>query len=108
MDSLALALRGSFRPEKARGPARLYEVRADSKPLRVLVTSRRVVAPAVTTDDPDVVIDTAPAVISELLTGALRLDDAIEDGRVRLEGDRADAFRFVEMFRFPSPEEAKV
>jgi DNA-binding HxlR family transcriptional regulator len=108
MDSLALALRGAFRPDKARGLERLYEVRLDGKPLRILVKSRRVVAPSSSTDDPDVVLDTAPGVMSELLTGALLLDDAIEDGRVSVTGDRADANRFVDMFRFPSRDDAKV
>jgi DNA-binding HxlR family transcriptional regulator len=108
MDSVALALRGAFRPDKARGLERLYEVRLDGKPLRILVKSRRVVAPSSSTDDPDVVLDTAPGVMSELLTGALLLDDAIEDGRVSVTGDRADANRFVDMFRFPSRDDAKV
>jgi DNA-binding HxlR family transcriptional regulator len=107
-ESLALALRGSFRPDKARGPERLYEVRVGGKPLRILVKGRRVVAPSSSTDDPDVVLDAAPEVMSQLLTGALVLDDAIEDGRVGVEGDRADASRFVEMFRFPFTDGAVV
>jgi hypothetical protein len=44
----------------------------------------------------------------ELLSATLGLDEAISSGRVRLEGDRAEAERFFEMFRFPSPEHATV
>lgn len=102
VESLALALRGAFRPEKARGAEALYEVRVDGKPLRVLVESGRVSAPATSTKEPAVVVDTDPGAMSELLTGNLDLDDAIESGRVRLEGGRAEAKRFVEIFRFPA------
>jgi DNA-binding HxlR family transcriptional regulator len=105
-DSLALALRGAFRPQQGRGPQRLYELRVEGKPLRVLVENGKVSAPSPSTAEPDVVIDTAPEVMSQLLTGALLLDDAIEDGRISVEGDRADANRFVEMFRFPTAEGA--
>lgn len=108
VDSLALAFRGAFRPEKARGPKRLYELRIDGKPLRVAVKSGRVSAPAVSDEEPDVVIDTEPEVMSQLLTGAVDVDTAIGSGRVRLDGDPAEARRLFEMFRFPSTEDATV
>src|SRR2546430_2297806 len=41
VDSLALALRGAFRSDRARGPQRVYELRIDGKPLRVGVKSGR-------------------------------------------------------------------
>ncbi|HMF84344.1 MAG TPA: winged helix-turn-helix transcriptional regulator [Acidimicrobiia bacterium] len=102
MDSLALALRGAFRPDKGRGRRRLYELRVDGKALRLVVKDGRVSTPAASAEEPDAVLDTEPGVISELLSGAVELDAAIESGRVRVEGDRASAERFVEMFRFPS------
>jgi DNA-binding HxlR family transcriptional regulator/putative sterol carrier protein len=111
VDSLALALRGSFRPEKARGPQRLYELRIDGKPLRIVVKSGRVSVPAFSPEEPvepDVVVETAPGVMSQLLTGEMDVDAAIDAGRVQLDGDRAEARRLVEMFRFPSTEEARV
>ncbi|HYV59548.1 MAG TPA: winged helix-turn-helix transcriptional regulator [Acidimicrobiia bacterium] len=104
MDSLALALRGAFRPDRGRGPQRLYELRVDGKALRLLVKDSRVSTPAASTEEPDVVIDSEPGVMGELLSGAVDLDKATESGRVRVEGDRAAAARFVEMFRFPSTE----
>ncbi|HMG26077.1 MAG TPA: winged helix-turn-helix transcriptional regulator [Acidimicrobiia bacterium] len=106
VDSLALALRGAFRPEQARGPERLYELRIDGKPLRILVKGGRVSAPASSTEEPDVVIDAEPGAMSALLSGALPLEAAVGSGGVRVEGDRAEAERFVEMFRFPSTEDA--
>src|SRR6266511_138144 len=102
VDSLALALRGAFRPEKARGPKRLYEVRIDGKPLRIGVKGGKVAVPAVSPGEPvepDVVVETAPGVMSELLTGAVDVDAAIDSGRVQLDGDRVEARRLFEMFR---------
>jgi DNA-binding HxlR family transcriptional regulator/putative sterol carrier protein len=108
LDSLALALRGAFRPDLARGPQRLYELRVDGKPLRILVKSGLVTAPAGSEGEPDVVLQIEPGAISDLLSGAIDIDEAVEDGRVRVEGDRAEARRFVEMFQFPSTEDATV
>ena len=111
VDSLALALRGAFRPDKARGPKRLYEVRIDGKPLRIGVKGGKVSVPALSPEEPvepDVVVETAPGVMSQLLTGAMDVDDAIDSGRVQLDGDRAEARRLFEMFRFPSTEDARV
>ena len=109
MDSLALALRGAFRPEKARGPKRLYEVRIDGKRLRIGVKGGKVSVPALSPEDPvepDLVVEIAPGVLSQLLNGAVDVDAAIESGRVQLDGDRAEARRLFEMFRFPSAEDA--
>jgi hypothetical protein len=36
------------------------------------------------------------------------VDAAIDSGRVQLDGDRAEARRLFEMFRFPSAEDARV
>jgi DNA-binding HxlR family transcriptional regulator/putative sterol carrier protein len=108
IDSLALALRGSFRRQKARGPQRVYELRVDGKPLRILVKSGHASLPAPSTEEPDLVIDADAGAMPELLSGELALDDAVGSGRVRLDGDHAEAERFFEMFRFPSPDDATV
>lgn len=102
MNSLALALRGAFHPAKARGPQRLYELRVDGKSLRIEVKSGQVSVPTSSPDAPDLVIEAAPDVLAELLVGALDVDAASGAGRVRLDGDRAEAQRLFEMFRFPS------
>jgi DNA-binding HxlR family transcriptional regulator/putative sterol carrier protein len=108
MDSLALALRGAFHPEKARGPQRVYELRIDGKSLRVAVKGGQASVPASSPKEPDVVIETGPSVMSQLLTGSTDVDAAITSGRMRLDGDRADAERLFEMFRFPSTEDVNV
>lgn len=108
IDSLALALRGSFRRQKARGPRRVYELRVDGKSLRILVKGGQASLPAPSTEEPDLVIDADAGAMPELLSGELALDDAVGSGRVRLDGDHAEAERFFEMFRFPSPDDATV
>src|SRR5205823_11562329 len=97
-DPLALALRCAFRSEKALGPERLYEVRVDGKLLRIAVKSRQVTVPSSSPKEPNVVVETGPEVMSQLLTGALDVDDAIASGRVSVDGDRAEARRLFEMF----------
>jgi DNA-binding HxlR family transcriptional regulator len=109
VDSLALALRGAVRPHKARGPQRLYEVRVEGKPLRIAVEDGQACVPApVSSEEPDIVVETSAEVMRELLTGAREVDAAIASGVIRVRGDRAEAGRLIEMFRFPSPNDAKV
>jgi DNA-binding HxlR family transcriptional regulator len=109
VDALALALRGSFRPEKARGPQRLYEVRVEGKPLRIAVKDGQACVPApVSSEEPDIVVDASAEVMRELLAGAREVDAAIAAGLLWVDGKRAEAGRLFEMFRFPSAEDAKV
>jgi DNA-binding HxlR family transcriptional regulator len=102
MDSLALALRGAFHPEKARGPQRLYELRVDGKSLRIAVKRGGFSAPASSPGKPDLVLETDAGVLSELFAGTQDVGAATSSGRARIDGDRADARRLFEMFRFPS------
>ena len=104
-DSLALALRGAFRPEHAEGPARLYEFSIEGKSLRVAVEDGSVIAPCESTDQPDLVIETDAEVLAGVLTGQIDLETARKSGRMRLEGTRAEARRLLAMFRFPSAQD---
>jgi len=106
MTALALALRGAFHPEKARGPQRLYELRVDGKSLRIAVKAGRVTVPASSPGEPDLVLEAGAGVFSELFAGRLDVDTARTSGRLRLEGDRAEARRLFEMFRLPTPADA--
>jgi DNA-binding HxlR family transcriptional regulator/putative sterol carrier protein len=107
-DSFALALRGAFRAEKARGPKRLYELQVSGKPLRVAVKGAQAMIPASSEDEPDLVVEAAAGVFSELLSGKTDLEEATASGRLRVHGDHADALRFFEMFRFPSADDLTV
>jgi DNA-binding HxlR family transcriptional regulator len=101
-DSLALALRGSFRPEHADGPPRLYEFWIEGKPLRARVDTGKVTVPSDSTDDPDLVIEAEADVLAPLLAGEMSLDAARKTGGLNLKGTRAEAARMLEMFRFPT------
>jgi DNA-binding HxlR family transcriptional regulator/putative sterol carrier protein len=107
-DSLALALRGAFRSEQARGRQRLYELQVSGKPLRVAVKGGQATIPAPGEEEPDVVVEASAGVFSALFSGTTDLDEAAASGRARVHGDHADARRFFEMFRFPSADDAKV
>lgn len=104
-DSLALALRGAFRPEKARGPQRVYELRVDGKSLLIAVKNKQASVPASLAKEPDAILEAAPEVFSGLFSGSLDFDAATASGRLRLEGDPSDARRLFEMFRFPAAKE---
>jgi DNA-binding HxlR family transcriptional regulator len=101
-DSLALALRGSFRPEHAKGQGRLYEFKVEDKSLRAQVEAGKVVVPCHSTDDPDLVLEAEADVLAGLLSGDMSLDEARKTGRLKLRGTRAEAARLLEMFRFPA------
>jgi hypothetical protein len=101
-DSLALALRGMFRPEHATGPVRLYEFRVAGKSLRAHVNAGKVVVPSDSTDEPDLVVEADADVLASLLSGEMSLDAARRSGRLQLQGTKAEAARLLEMFRFPS------
>jgi DNA-binding HxlR family transcriptional regulator/putative sterol carrier protein len=101
-DSLALALRGSFRREHADGPARLYEFRVQQTSLRASVDAGNVVVPSDSTDQPDLVVEADADVLAGLLSGEMSLDAARKTGRLQLQGTKAEAARLLEMFRFPS------
>jgi DNA-binding HxlR family transcriptional regulator/putative sterol carrier protein len=104
MESLALALRGAFRAECAGGPSRVYELRVDDKVLRVAIDDGEVTVPAVADQQPDLVLETDPEVLAELLTGRLDVDAARKSGCVRLVGTQAEARRLFKIFRFPNAE----
>jgi DNA-binding HxlR family transcriptional regulator len=101
VDSLALALRGSFRPEHAGGPPRLYEFTVEGKSLRARVDDGTVVVPSDSTDEPDLVIEAEPDVLAGLLSGEMSLDAARKSGGMQLQGTKAEAGRLLDIFRFP-------
>ena len=102
IDSLALALRGSFRPEHADKRPRLYEFNVEGQSLRALVADGKLVVPSASTDDPDLVVDAEADVLAGLLSSELSLDAARKTGRLQVQGTKAETNRLLDMFRFPS------
>jgi len=102
IDSLALALRGSFRPEHADKLPRLYEFNVEGQSLRAFVADGKLVVPSASTDDPDLVVDAEADVLAGLLSGELSLEAARKTGRLQVQGTKAETNRLLDMFRFPS------
>ena len=102
IDSLALALRGSFRPEHAADRPRLYEFHVAGKSLRARVADGKVTVPCESADEPDLVIEGDVDVLAGLLSGELPLEAARKTGRLQVTGTKAEMNRLLEMFRFPS------
>jgi DNA-binding HxlR family transcriptional regulator/putative sterol carrier protein len=107
-DALAVALRGAFHPAKARGRQRLYELKVSGKSLPIAVKGGQATVPASSADDADAVLEADAGVFAELFSGRADVDAAMAAGRLRVHGERADAGRLFEMFRFPSADDAPV
>jgi DNA-binding HxlR family transcriptional regulator/putative sterol carrier protein len=107
-DSLSLALRSAFRSGKARGPQRVYELKVSGKSLRIAVKGGQATVPASSAEEPDAVLEADAGVFAALFSGRTDVDAAVTSGRLRVQGERADARRLFEMFRFPSADTATV
>lgn len=101
MHSLALGLRGAFRPDKAQSRDGDYELRIDGQTLHVSVIDNRASFASDSNTEPDVVMETDPDGIYQLLTGMLTLAQAVAAGRVRITGSSRAANRFFQIFRLP-------
>lgn len=104
MSALMLALRGAFRPEKAGTRDVSVEIRLRLKTLNVRVRDGEVDFPHEFTSAPRLIIEATPEAFASLLRGSLDVRDAIDSGRIEIEGSTRDAARFFEMFRFPVAE----
>jgi DNA-binding HxlR family transcriptional regulator len=101
-ESLVIALRAAFRPERARSLSASYELRLGEIVLQARVRRGALDARTGPADEPDLVIDTDLA-IKELLSGELTPEEALRSDRLRLTGDRALLPAFVDAFRIPAP-----
>jgi DNA-binding HxlR family transcriptional regulator len=106
LDSLAIALRGAFHPDQAEGPPRLYELRTDGKSLRIGVDRGQVTVPSESPNEPDLLVEAEPDVLSQLLAGAVDVGETKRSGQLRVHGTLAEARRMFRMFRFPSTQPA--
>ena len=94
-DSLALALRASFRPEHADGAGAALRVQGRGTSLRACVDDGKVVVPSDSTDEPDLVVEADADVLAGLLSGDMSLDAARKTGRLQLQGTKAEAARLL-------------
>jgi DNA-binding HxlR family transcriptional regulator/putative sterol carrier protein len=99
--ALMLALRGAFRPEKAKGRNLAVEIRLGDQRLDVLVSNEQVTFPSDPSSAHRLVLEMKPDVLAELLRGSSDLRSASTSGDVRVDGPMRDAARFFEMFKLP-------
>jgi DNA-binding HxlR family transcriptional regulator len=101
-DSVIMALRSTFRPDHADGLEASYELRLGEVVVHARVDDGTLDAAEGAADEPDLVIETGPA-LRALLAGELSPAEAVADGSVHLSGDPALLARFVEVFQIPPP-----
>jgi DNA-binding HxlR family transcriptional regulator len=100
-DSLMLGLRATFQPEAARGLEAAYELRFGDMVVHALVDDGGLeVGEGPPSEDADLVLETGPGLRS-VMAGETSLDEAIDAGALRFDGDRELLDRFVEVFRIP-------
>ena len=97
--SFAMALRTTFRPEAARaGDGVAYEVRMGDVVVGAIVQDLAVTVTVGALDDPDVVVETGPA-IKAVMAGDLTPDEAVAGGAVTITGSKRAWRRFPDLFR---------
>jgi DNA-binding HxlR family transcriptional regulator len=99
-------------PERARGLTETTVVRIDDDVFTVRLADGRLRVDTDTAGDPDLEIATDMATFFALASGDVPPRDALDDGRVRIEGDPAGLDRFFRVFSFapriePAADEAR-
>jgi DNA-binding HxlR family transcriptional regulator len=87
-DSLVLALKTSFQPEKAEGLDASYGLWLGELPFEITVTEGRFEADRGEADRPDATVRSDPGSIAGVVFGGRRLGKAVEAGEVEVDGNR--------------------
>jgi len=87
-DSLVLAMKTTFQPEKAAGLQARYELRLGEIPYEIRVTGGAFEAERGEGGDPVARIQTDPDSLASVVFGGRSLADAVKAGAVELEGNR--------------------
>lgn len=96
--SFAMALRTTFRPEAAGARERVtYEIRMGELVVTAAVRGRTVDVMTGPGEDPDVVVETGPA-IKTVMTGEVTPDEAVASGAAHVTGDDRAWRRFPLLF----------
>jgi DNA-binding HxlR family transcriptional regulator len=101
-EGVLLGLRAAFRPDRAEGLSATYELRVGEFVGHARVADGRLDVALGPAESADVVLETDFA-FKRLLTGEVSADEAIEEGIVRVTGDRALFSRFADVFRLGAP-----
>ena len=93
-----VAMRASFRPERAGALNERYEFRIDGHVFEVAVVDGRCTTREGGSTDPTVVASMDVRTLNGLLLDGLRPRDGIADGRIEVTGDRGALEGFVDVF----------
>jgi DNA-binding HxlR family transcriptional regulator len=100
----AVALQSGFRPEAARGVDETYEFHLEGAVFHA--RTRDGAARHGPADGVDLVVTCDVQTFLEVWTGMVPAEDALAEGRLRVEGTRAALRRCLRLFRLSSPEPA--
>jgi DNA-binding HxlR family transcriptional regulator/putative sterol carrier protein len=103
VDSMMLALRSLYDPERAAGLAADVVVSLGEDGFRATVTPDGLRLAREPVDRPDVVIRTDTVTLNSVLRGRRTKEEVLAAGDLVVEGDEAVAMRFLTLFPFPEP-----
>ena len=87
-DSLVLALKSTFQPEKTDGLEATYELRLGEVPFKITLKEGQFDASRGEVEKPDAMIESDPGTIAGVVFGGNRLGKAVEAGHVAIDGRR--------------------
>ena len=90
-DSLVLALKSTFQPEKTDGLEATYELRLGEVPFKITLKEGQFDASRGEVENPDAMIESDPGTIAGIVFGRNRLGKAVEAGKVKIDGSRRTA-----------------
>jgi DNA-binding HxlR family transcriptional regulator len=94
------AIEGTFVPEAARGVRATYVLRIDDEVATMRIDDGTVVAERGADALADLVAEMDVATLFELVARTVSAEDALAEGRVRIEGDEEEFSRLVSMLSF--------
>jgi DNA-binding HxlR family transcriptional regulator len=96
-DSLVLALKSTFQPDKADGLDATYEVVLGDIPFSIAVKDGRLEAERGEPGEPDAVIRSDSDTMAAVVFGGRSLDRAVSSGDVEIEGSKRAATRLIRL-----------
>jgi DNA-binding HxlR family transcriptional regulator len=103
VDSLILSFRTMFDPERAEALDASYEFRLGEDRFRAEVAEGRLEIERGTAERPDATVEAGAGTLAALVYDDLELDDVLDSGDLRIEGDRDAVERFLALFPLPEP-----
>jgi DNA-binding HxlR family transcriptional regulator len=97
-DALVLALESLFDPDAARNLTGSYELRLDDDRFQIDVGEGRIAARRGDVEAPDAVIESDPDTLGAVLFDGRELDEAIDAGDMRIDGDGKLAEAFLALY----------